>query len=180
MNDIVSHIDEITERIAKLDAAAGIKFAAWCMLALVRDAAIARNLIALTGAKADHQMIEAIVHGAWYNAEVVNVDTSLEFLQSLDWDDDAPLADADETQGCIELIGGVESLVRGVETGDATWLANCAERVINWKDHAAHFPASADGQPEAQALAREFEIQRQYLGELERGEIGNRDLGKYR
>ena len=181
--DIESHIQQVEDRLKSLDCDARRRFASWCCYALVAEPAVQKHLTLLTGSAENYRVCERIVAQCWYGSPPINAKTAQEILHRIDWDDeDTPLTDEPVTQGCLEMLTAISSMLGGLRAGrkDTAYFANCAENVINWKDTLACFPASADGTPEQQDLLQEYERQRLFLRELGEGRIGAEDIHKFR
>ena len=158
--DIESHIQQVEDRLKTLDCDARRRFASWCCYALVTEPAIQKTLTLLTGSAENYRVCEKIVAQCWYGSPPINAKTAQETLHRIDWDDeDTPLTDEPATQGCLEMLTAISSMLGGLRAGgkDSAYFANCAENVINWKDTLACFPTSADGTPEQQDLLQEYE-----------------------
>ena len=181
--DIESHIQQVEDLLKPLDCDARRRFASWCCYALVAEPAIQKHLTLLTGSAENYRVCEKIVAQCWYGSPPINAKTAQETLHRIDWDDeDTPLNDEPATQGCLEMLTAISSMLGGLRASrkDSAYFANCAENVINWKDTLACFPASADGAPERQDLLQEYERQHLFLRELGEGRIGAEDIHKFR
>ena len=180
--NIELHIEKVQSLLEQMDLQKKCKFSAWCCNALLLEKKIKENMTKITNSNENHQLCDAIIKAGWYDFSQINIKISQKFIEDINWDDDNPLNDMVETQGTIELLVSIRTMLLGIQqkSSDSSYFAACAENIINWKDALANFPYSEDGKIEDEILKGEYEIQLLFLDDLRNNLITLQDIKKYR
>lgn len=145
---ISKHITELQENLANICLQKKVQFGIWCLWPILHDA----EVIAFLNSKINPDL-EASIHTVFSDMWDIQQNTHnsdwLSFvhqIEVLDWQHEE-LDDTDESasQGLMDLLAGVSSLIHGYLDQRDDYLTNCAEMAINRLSYLIDFEKETEG-----------------------------------
>ncbi|CAB5723539.1 Uncharacterised protein [Delftia tsuruhatensis] len=144
MLDMIQHMDRIEESLSNLSKKNKGKFGSWCVDFIFRQPDITQGFDSLES----REMFDFI-------------QSSIDFIRSSKDDPfilEEYISKADRMgledimEGGDELLGALSSMLVGYQIDDAQYIANCAERALNYMDHAKAPPSSSQEEYQSSML----------------------------
>lgn len=159
--DIIAHIDFIEAKLSLLDKGRRGKFAAWCGWYLFSRQDI-RALLQEHLSQQCLALIEDAISITWSGADEVALQELLTVINKEDWiEEESRLM---EDSGVRELLGAISSMLVGVIDNNPAYIANCAERVLNFIDYevATSLETSTD-EVYQHLMTQEMQLQSEFI-----------------
>ncbi|WP_154675901.1 hypothetical protein [Entomohabitans teleogrylli] len=130
--NITMHISQLTKRLALFNSVQRIKFGIWCLWPMINDFEIKKFLDKINGDGTCSHLAEEL-KAIWSgNFSPERLHLLCTYLEDIDWDqDEIDEDDESASQGAMDFLGGMSSLVHGYLDDSIEYIANCAELIIN-------------------------------------------------
>ncbi|ACX87400.1 hypothetical protein Pecwa_1610 [Pectobacterium parmentieri WPP163] len=131
---ISDHIKNIESGIKKIKLKDKFDFGLWCIWPIISDEEVVVFLDAKKGSGFGDTIHSALI-GFWSNQDSCDKESLrvfLEYIEGIEWEHDE-ISDSDESasQGAMDLLNGISSLIHGYLEERDDYFANCAEVAIN-------------------------------------------------
>ncbi|RUR94754.1 hypothetical protein [Pectobacterium polaris] len=140
--NISKHIESLEGYIRLIKLLSKIRFGVWCIWPILND----RDVICFLNREKGSDFCEslkAILFDLYLGnkgGDKGELRSFVEDVEAFDWDHDG-VAESEEcaSQGAMDLLGGISSLINGCIEGRDDYFANCAEVAINRLDYLIDF-----------------------------------------